>query len=213
VIVVSLFWLLMNVLVLISLTDSNLLILNINNTVMTNGKALQKTVNTNFDTDNTTRREKLVHKETKPTLKEEEHNSQEESAIHADEEVHLNDNAEFEVSAIDFHRESQNQNPFDWPGELGAAVVLSESLIAESERRYKENEFNIVASELVALNRSLPFPFGKKEIGYIQNLSDYSNFFNYLIIQMLKDAKTSYILQSCPQRALSLSSTTKASRL
>ena len=47
-------------------------------------------------------------------------------------------------------------NPSSWPGENGHAVVIPESLKAESERRFKENQFNIVASDLMALNRSIP---------------------------------------------------------
>jgi hypothetical protein len=47
-------------------------------------------------------------------------------------------------------------NPPDWPGEGGEAVEIPGHLKEESERRFKENQFNIVASELIALNRSIP---------------------------------------------------------
>jgi hypothetical protein len=51
---------------------------------------------------------------------------------------------------------SEVKNPSSWPGENGKGVSLPEELKAESEKRYKENQFNIVASDLIALNRSIP---------------------------------------------------------
>jgi hypothetical protein len=47
-------------------------------------------------------------------------------------------------------------NPSSWPGENGHAVIIPAHLKAESEKRFKENQFNIVASDLMALNRSIP---------------------------------------------------------
>jgi hypothetical protein len=47
-------------------------------------------------------------------------------------------------------------NPPFWPGENGRGVVIPDHLKKESERRFKENQFNIVASDLAALNRSIP---------------------------------------------------------
>jgi len=47
-------------------------------------------------------------------------------------------------------------NPPSWPGENGRSAVIPAELKAESDRRFKENQFNIVASELIALNRSVP---------------------------------------------------------
>jgi len=47
-------------------------------------------------------------------------------------------------------------NPSSWPGENGRPVKVPASLKSEAERRFKENQFNIVASDLVALNRSVP---------------------------------------------------------
>jgi hypothetical protein len=47
-------------------------------------------------------------------------------------------------------------NPPFWPGENGRGVVMPDNLKKESERRFKENQFNIVASDLIALNRSVP---------------------------------------------------------
>lgn len=47
-------------------------------------------------------------------------------------------------------------NPASWPGENGRGAVIPAELKAESDRRFKENQFNIVASELIALNRSVP---------------------------------------------------------
>ena len=47
-------------------------------------------------------------------------------------------------------------NPPFWPGENGRGVVIPDNLKKESETRFKENQFNIVASDLIALNRSVP---------------------------------------------------------
>lgn len=47
-------------------------------------------------------------------------------------------------------------NPSSWPGENGHAVIVPEKLKKEAEKRFKENQFNIVASDLMALNRSIP---------------------------------------------------------
>jgi hypothetical protein len=47
-------------------------------------------------------------------------------------------------------------NPPFWPGENGRGVVIPENLKKEADRRFKENQFNIVASDLTALNRSVP---------------------------------------------------------
>ena len=46
-------------------------------------------------------------------------------------------------------------NPSNWPGEGGRAVVIPNHLREESKKRFKENQFNIVASDLMALNRSI----------------------------------------------------------
>jgi hypothetical protein len=46
-------------------------------------------------------------------------------------------------------------NPSSWPGENGKSVVIPDNLKAEAEKRFKENNFNIVASDLIALNRSV----------------------------------------------------------
>lgn len=47
-------------------------------------------------------------------------------------------------------------NPPEWPGEAGVPVEFDESLEREAEKRFSENQFNIVASDYIALNRSLP---------------------------------------------------------
>ena len=51
---------------------------------------------------------------------------------------------------------NEPSNPSSWPGENGRAVVIPPNLKAESEKRFKENQFNIVASDLTALNRTVP---------------------------------------------------------
>lgn len=47
-------------------------------------------------------------------------------------------------------------NPPDWPGENGRAVVIPDDRKEEVKKRFKENQFNIVASDIMALNRSVP---------------------------------------------------------
>lgn len=46
-------------------------------------------------------------------------------------------------------------NPSSWPGEGGRAVLIPANLKDEAKNRFKENQFNIVASDLMALNRSI----------------------------------------------------------
>lgn len=46
-------------------------------------------------------------------------------------------------------------NPPSWPGEGGHAVVIPDNLQDESKKRFGENQFNILASDLIALNRSI----------------------------------------------------------
>ena len=48
------------------------------------------------------------------------------------------------------------KNPLEWPGEEGNGVAIPEHLKDEENKRFKENHFNIVASDLIALNRSIP---------------------------------------------------------
>ena len=47
-------------------------------------------------------------------------------------------------------------NPPEWHGENGRAVVMPEQLKEESKERFSENQFDIVASDLIALNRTIP---------------------------------------------------------
>lgn len=47
-------------------------------------------------------------------------------------------------------------NPTNWPGENGRGVVIPSNLKKQSEKRFTENQFNVVASELIALNRNVP---------------------------------------------------------
>lgn len=50
----------------------------------------------------------------------------------------------------------EKNNPSDWPGENGRPVVIPDKLKKEAEKRFVENQFNVVASDLIALNRSIP---------------------------------------------------------
>ena len=46
-------------------------------------------------------------------------------------------------------------NPSNWPGEQGRAVVIPVNLKDQAKKRFPENQFNIVASDLMALNRTI----------------------------------------------------------
>jgi hypothetical protein len=46
-------------------------------------------------------------------------------------------------------------NPPHWEGEAGRAVVIPLNLRQEATKRFAENQFNILASDLMALNRSI----------------------------------------------------------
>jgi hypothetical protein len=48
------------------------------------------------------------------------------------------------------------RNPTDWPGEGGKPVKVPAHLKESEKSRFTENQFNIVASEMIALNRSVP---------------------------------------------------------
>jgi len=50
----------------------------------------------------------------------------------------------------------EKHNPSNWPGENGRAVIIPPHLKDNSKKRFSENQFNIVASDLMALNRSIP---------------------------------------------------------
>ncbi|UJR29867.1 hypothetical protein I4U23_017415 [Adineta vaga] len=49
-----------------------------------------------------------------------------------------------------------NQNPSDWPGEMGSAYLPPEDLLEESKARFAENMFDIAVSDRIALNRAMP---------------------------------------------------------
>ena len=52
---------------------------------------------------------------------------------------------------------SRSTNPSEWPGENGRPVFIeSDDQRKMVSKRFAENEFNIVVSEMIALNRSLP---------------------------------------------------------
>ncbi len=46
--------------------------------------------------------------------------------------------------------------PADGPGENGKAVVIPKSQEAEMKEKFKINQFNLMASDLISVNRSLP---------------------------------------------------------
>lgn len=47
-------------------------------------------------------------------------------------------------------------NPINWPGEQGLGVEVPKELKNLEKKRYEENQFNVVASDLIALNRYIP---------------------------------------------------------
>lgn len=50
---------------------------------------------------------------------------------------------------------NQDKNPASWPGEMGKAVVVSKEEEALKNEKFKLNQFNLLASDRIALNRSL----------------------------------------------------------
>ncbi|KAI1293869.1 Polypeptide N-acetylgalactosaminyltransferase 5 [Halotydeus destructor] len=47
-------------------------------------------------------------------------------------------------------------NPSSWPGERGKAAQMTHSEEAEKAEKFKLNQFNLIATDKIALNRSLP---------------------------------------------------------
>ena len=50
----------------------------------------------------------------------------------------------------------KNENPPEWPGEMGEAYLPPADLQEESKRRFPENMFDIAVSDRIALNRAMP---------------------------------------------------------
>ncbi|KAL1427989.1 hypothetical protein MTO96_000329 [Rhipicephalus appendiculatus] len=48
------------------------------------------------------------------------------------------------------------ENPSDWPGERGRGVEIGPEEEALKKEKFKLNQFNLLASDRIALNRSLP---------------------------------------------------------
>lgn len=46
-------------------------------------------------------------------------------------------------------------NPSDWPGEMGKAVIIPKEEESLKNEKFKLNQFNLLASDKIALNRSL----------------------------------------------------------
>jgi len=68
------------------------------------------------------------------------------------------DKKDFMLKIKSWFREDNEDkhNPSNWPGENGRAVVIPKNLKKSAKERFKENQFNIVASDIMALNRSVP---------------------------------------------------------
>lgn len=47
-------------------------------------------------------------------------------------------------------------NPRSWPGENGNSVKMTKEEEAIKAEKFKLNQFNIIASDRIALNRSVP---------------------------------------------------------
>jgi len=47
-------------------------------------------------------------------------------------------------------------NPKSWPGENGKAASLTKSEESQKAEKFKLNQFNLIATDKIALNRSLP---------------------------------------------------------
>lgn len=48
------------------------------------------------------------------------------------------------------------QKPHEGPGEMGKPVVIPKEEQEKMKEMFKINQFNLMASEMIALNRSLP---------------------------------------------------------
>lgn len=46
-------------------------------------------------------------------------------------------------------------NPSSWPGENGKGVDIPKEQEKEKEEKFKLNQFNLLASDMIALNRSI----------------------------------------------------------
>lgn len=47
-------------------------------------------------------------------------------------------------------------NPSSWPGENGRGAQMTKAEEAMKAEKFKLNQFNLIASDKIALNRSLP---------------------------------------------------------
>ena len=47
-------------------------------------------------------------------------------------------------------------NPSDWPGENGRPVEMNKEDQVHYKEKFQLNQFNLIASDRIALNRSLP---------------------------------------------------------
>jgi len=65
-------------------------------------------------------------------------------------------------SIVSTVKESFDENPTDWPGEQGRPVTLPEQLKKISAERFKENSFDVIISDMIALNRSVGEQRNKK---------------------------------------------------
>ena len=52
--------------------------------------------------------------------------------------------------------EHKNKNPETWPGENGKGVEIAAEDEELNKEKFKLNQFNLLASDAIALNRSLP---------------------------------------------------------
>jgi polypeptide N-acetylgalactosaminyltransferase len=62
------------------------------------------------------------------------------------------------IGSDKFQEDFKNRkiNPTNWPGENGAQYHLTKKFVDESKRRFSENQFDIVVSDKIALNRTVP---------------------------------------------------------
>lgn len=48
------------------------------------------------------------------------------------------------------------ENPSHWPGEKGKGLTIGKEEQVLKDEKFKLNQFNLLASDRIALNRSLP---------------------------------------------------------
>lgn len=106
--------------------------------------------------------------------------------------------------------ERRATNPPSWPGESGRAVVLPSDLQSRAQQQFKLHQFNLVASDQIAINRSLSDVRMSQCRDKASNAMRTECKFNYTSVFCTH--RPTRIRQASRKRALSLSFTTRPGR-